>query len=196
MKTSVFSWLFLSLFLVLSGCTGQDDPKSVSTKFWKAVQARDMETAKQVATWDTVDYLKYLKAEKLHPERFELGDVMQGDTRAEVSTTLFTTKMGKAGVKVPGITMLVKTEQGWRVDVKKTLGSVVKHTMNNVFDQLNGLMQEGINELDKTLSESMDELGRAIEEGAKELKQELSKPIFPPKNNKIPPIQTPKGQQI
>lgn len=196
MKTSIFSWLFLSLFLILSGCTGQDDPKSVSTKFWKAVQARDMETAKQVATWDTVDYLKYLKTEKLHPERFELGDVMSGDTRAEVSTTLFTTKMGKTGVKVPGMTMLVKTEQGWRVDVKKTLGSVVKHTMDNVFDQLNGLMQEGINELDKTLSESMDELGKVIEEGAEELKQELSRPIFPPKRNKIPPIQTPQGQQI
>jgi len=195
MKQSILSLLFISLFLSLLGCSGQETPKSVSTQFWQAVQNRDMETAKQVATWDTVDYLKYLKSEKVHPERFELGDEMLGKDRAEIATILYTKKMGKTGVKVPGVTVLVRTEKGWRVDVKKTLGSVVRKTVNNVFDQLNSLMQEGINELDKSLSESMNELGKAIDEGAKELQKELSKPLMP-RNNNIPEIKTPKGQQI
>lgn len=196
MKHITSSWLLLMLLLGLNACSSQDTPKSVSSEFWQAVQIRDMESAKQVATWDTVDYLKYLKSEKLHPERFELGEEMIGESRAEVSTTLFMKKMGKAGVKLPGVTVLVKTEKGWRVDVKKTLGTVVKHTVNNVFDQLNGLMQEGIKELDKSLSESMDDIGKALEEGAEELKKELSRPIFPPSKNNTPAIKTPQGQQI
>jgi hypothetical protein len=194
-KTQVISLLMLlGLFFSLAGCTPSDDPKGVSEQFWKAVQARDMESAKQLATWDTVDYLKYLKAEKLHPERFELGEVMKGEARAEVATTLYTQKQGKSGIKVPGVTVLIKTKQGWRVNVKKTLNSVVKHTIDNVFNQINGFMKEGLKELDKSLSESMDDMGRALEEGAKELRKELSKPVFPPSNNKKP--NKPQAQQI
>lgn len=169
--------------LFISSCGGNSSsPKDVSKQFWEAVKERDMEKAKQLSTWDTVDYLKYLKSERLHPERFELSDEMLGENRAEVSTTLYTSKQGKSGIKVPGVTVLVKIEQGWRVDVKKTLGTVVKHTVNNVFDQLNGLMQEGVNELDKALSESMNELGKALDESAKELRNELNKPMFPNEN--------------
>jgi hypothetical protein len=188
--------LFVSLFLILSGCSQPDTPKSVSEQFWKAVQVRDMEAAKQVATWDTVDYLKYLKTEKLHPERFELGEVMLSETRAEVATTLYTQKQGKSGIKVPGVTVLVKTEQGWRVDVKKTLNSVIKHTIDNVFNQLNGFMKEGLKELDKSLSDSMDEVGKALEEGAEELRKEFSKPLFPPSEKQPRVIDKPLGKQI
>lgn len=188
--------LLASLLFSLAGCIQSDTPKSVSEQFWEAVKIRDMESAKQLATWDTVDYLKYLKAEKLHPERFELGEVMQGETRAEVATTLYTQKQGKSGIKVPGVTVLVRTEQGWRVDVKRTLNSIVKHTIDNVFNQLNGFMQEGLKELDKSLSESMDEVGRVLEEGAKELRKELSKPLFPPDDNQPKVIEKPLGKQI
>jgi hypothetical protein len=198
MKTTKVTSLLLlvSVFFGLAGCTQSDNPKSVSEQFWKAVQVRDMESAKQLATWDTVDYLKYLKAEKLHPERFELGEVMQGETRAEVVTTLYTQKQGKSGIKVPGVTVLVKTEQGWRVDVKNTLNSIVKHTIDNVFNQLNGFMQEGLKELDKSLSESMDEVGKALEDSVKELREELSKPLFPPSSNEPRVIDKPPGKQI
>jgi len=179
--TSSVSLFLLAVFLMmtLTACTEKSSPKSVSKQFWEAVQTRDMETAKQLSTWDTVDYLKYLKVDKLHPERFELGEEMLGEKHAEISTTLYTTRQGKSGIKVPGITVLVKIEQGWRVDVKKTLGTVVKKTVNNVFDQLNGLMQEGVSELDKVLSESMKELEKALNQGAEEIRKELNKPIFP-----------------
>ncbi len=191
-KLHVF--VLLSTIFFLSACTDKQSPKQVSQKFWEAIQKRDMETAKQLSTWDSVDYLKYLKVDKLHPERFELGEEMLGENSAQISTTLYTSRQGKSGIKVPGTTVLVKIEQGWRVDVKQTLSTVVKETVNNVFEQLNGLMQEGVSELDKVLSESMDELGKALDQGTKELRNELNKPIFPsPRSPQSQPSQPQKS---
>ncbi len=198
MKNLIFALVVLIL-LGLSACSGSNSPESVSSDFWEAVQDRDMEKAKQLSTWDTVEYLKILKAKNFHPERYELGDKMLGETRAEIDTTLYTTRQGKSGVKVPGVTVLLKTEQGWRVDVKKTLASVIKYSVNNVFEQINGLMKEGIKEIDKTLSESMNELGKVLEESTEELKKELGRPIFPHKDKKLPAPETktePEAQQI
>jgi len=187
------------MFLFLSACGGQaDTPKSVANTFWKAVQQRDMETAKNISTWDTVDYLKYLKTEKIHPERFELGEVMVGDTKAEIVTTLYSNKQGQSGVKLPGKTLLIKTEHGWRVDVKSTLASVVRHTVDNVFEQLNGFMKEGVKELDKAFSESLKDIEKALEKGANELKKELSDPSLRAPFNSAPKSQSsqPSGRQI
>ncbi len=191
-------WPVLFVLFTLSACNANkaESPKEVSQAFWQAIQERDMESAKIMATWETVDYLKYLNTDKLHPERFELGEQMTGETRAEVSTILYTSKQGQSGVKVPGVTVLVKTSHGWRVNVKKSMTSVVKYTANNIFDQLNGLVQEGVKGLDETLSESMNELGRVIEEGTQELKKELSKPLLMP-NERIPQMEkNHSGKQI
>ncbi len=179
------------ILFALVGCDSNEEksPKQVSQVFWQAVKDRDMESAKIMATWDTVDYLKYLNADKFHPERFELGEQMVGETRSEVSTVLYTGDLGQSGVKMPGVTVLVKTSHGWRVNVKKSMTSVVKYTASNIFDQLNGLVQEGVKELDESLSESMNELGRVIEEGTQELKRELSKPLI------IPADPAPQGEK-
>ena len=198
---AVFTPLLLIVSLTLTACNQIDSPSDISEQFWKAVQDRDMEAAKQVSTWDTVDYLKYLNTDKLHPERFELGDQMIGETRAEVATVLYTSKLGKSGIKLPGVTVLVKTDQGWRVNVKKSMTSVVKYSANNVFDQLNGLMQEGIKGLDESFSEAMNELGSTLEESAEELKRELAKPLFAPDDQlKIVPgnkiFEDPRGKRI
>ncbi len=190
-------WSVVVLFS-LAACNGHkaESPKQVSQVFWQAIQDRDMESAKMMATWDTVDYLKYLNTDKLHPERFELGEQMMGENRSEVSTVLYTSKLGQSGIKMPGVTVLVKTTHGWRVNVKKSMTSVVKYTANNIFDQLNGLMQEGVKGLDESLSESMNELGRAIEEGTQELKRELSKPLLMP-NEPLPQVEKKhSGKQI
>lgn len=174
--------MLVAVCLLLSACSKVDSPEAVSKQFWQAVQERDMEDAKLFATWDTVDYLKYLNTDKLHPERFQLGEQMVGETRAEVETVLYTSKMGETGVKLPGVTVLVMTDKGWRVNVRKSMTSVVKYSANNVLDQLSGIMQEGIKGLDDSLSDAMSELGSAVEQSAEELKRELSKPLFAPKN--------------
>ena len=170
---------FFLFILSLTGCSNDssDSPEGVAKVFWQAVIDKDMEKAKGLATWDTVDYLKYLNSSKIHPERFDLGETMIGEKSAEIGVTLHTNAEGKKSIRIPGRTVLIKTEHGWRVDVKKSLGSVLKHTVNNVFDQLNNMMQQGINELDQSFSDSMKEISKGLEEGAKELQRELDKAL-------------------
>lgn len=182
LKSACTNFLMIVLF-TLTACNQSESPTDISQQFWNAVQDRDMETAKVMATWDTVDYLKYLNADKLHPERFELREQIISEARAEVETVLFTSKSGSSGIKLPGVTVLIKTDAGWRVDIKKSMASVVKYSANNVFDQLNGLMQEGIKELDQSFSGVMSELAKALDEGTEELQRELKKPLFAPNKN-------------
>jgi hypothetical protein len=196
MKKRLTLFPLFILILWLAGCNSSpmDTPESAAKHFWQAIIDKDMEKAKNLATWDTVDYLKYLNNSKMHPERFDLGEKMEGDKTAEISVILHTKSAGEESIRVPGRTILIKTEHGWRIDVKKSLGSVIKQSVNNVFDQLNNMMQKGINELDKSFSDSMDEISKGLEEGAKELQRELEKAL--PDHEKVAPNNAPKAQEI
>lgn len=186
--------LMLMMFFIV-GCNAKEaTPESVAAEFWQAVIDKDMEKAKNMATWDSVDYLKYIRSGQLKPERYELGEVMRGDRTAVIETMLYSQPQGQASVKIPGRTALISTEHGWRVDLKQTIGSTLKETVGTVFDQLNNLMQEGLKGFDKQLSESVKEIGKALEKSAEELRDELSKQPFNnrPQNEQV----TPEGQRI
>jgi len=186
--------LVLMMYLIVGCNAKQATPESVAAEFWQAVIDRDMEKAKNMATWDSVDYLKYIRSGQLKPERYELGEVMRGDRSAVIETTLYSQPQGQASVRIPGRTALISTEHGWRVDLKQTIGSTLKETVGTVFDQLNNLMQEGLKGFDKQLSESVKEIGKALEKSAEELRDELSKQPF---NNRPQPEMTiPEGQRI
>jgi len=184
------------MFFII-GCDAKEKtPESVAAEFWQAVIDKDMEKAKNMATWDSVDYLKYIRSGQLKPERYELGETMRGDRSAIIETVLYSQPQGQASVKIPGKTALISTEHGWRVDLKQTIGSTLKETVGTVFDQLNNLMQEGLKGFDKQLSESVKEIGKALEKSAEELRDELSKQPFNnrPQNDNDPAM--PKGQRI
>ncbi|MGB1311308.1 MAG: hypothetical protein ACPG47_08850 [Leucothrix sp.] len=197
MKTNrgrlLISLLLMMCFLI--GCTEKEaTPESVAGEFWQAVIDKDMEKAKNMATWDSVDYLKYIRSGQLKPERYELGEVMKSDRAAIIETMLYSQPEGTASVKIPGKTALVSTEHGWRVDLKQTIGSTLKETVGTVFDQLNGLMQEGLKGFDKQLSDSVKEIGKALEKSAEELRDELSKQPF--NNRPQSDLTIPEGQRI
>lgn len=188
----------ISLILMMcfiAGCNAKEaTPESVASEFWQAVIDKDMEKAKNLATWDSVDYLKYIRSGQLKPERYQLGEVMRGDRSVVIETMLYSQPQGQASVKIPGRTALISTEHGWRVDLKQTIGSTLKETVGTVFDQLNNLMQEGLKGFDKQLSESVKEIGKALEKSAEELRDELSKQPF--NNRPQPEITIPEGQRI
>ena len=193
-KCGLLIGLILTMFLMI-GCSDKEaSPESVASDFWQAVIDKDMEKAKNLATWNSVDYLKYIRSGQLKPERFELGEVMQGDKSAVIDTMLYSQRQGQASIKIPGRTALVNTEHGWRVDLKQTIGSTLKETVGTVFDQFNNLMQEGLKGFDKQLSESVKEIGKALEKSAEEIRDELSKQPF--NNNPKRDLTVPEGQKI
>ena len=188
------SFIMFTFFLV--GCGEKDQtPEAVAAEFWQAVIDKDMETAKTLATWDTVDYLRYIRSGQLKPARFELGEITPGARSAVIDTVLHSRPQGQASIRIPGQTVLIKTEQGWRVDLKETIGSTVKETVGTVFDQLNNIMKQGLQGLDKELSNSMKEVEKALQEGVDSLQKELSKPPFNGELN-IQPEPKVEGQSI
>ena len=179
---------FLALHLqLLSGCMSSDEQqvRATANAFWQAVLAGDMEAAKQQVTWESAQYLKFLNSQQIDAQRFETGELLITDGLAKVATVLYSGEKGE--VKVPVRTVLIRYEDGWLVDVQKTMGSMVSGTMSTIVEQLNRFMQDGLKDLDDTLSNRLDELGRSLENDLNGLQEELNKPRKPanpqPKNN-------------
>lgn len=184
MKTLVryFGVLGLLLWFVVGCADNANDPKTIADQFWKAVITNDMETAKNLTTWDSVSYLSYLKSAKLNPQRYELGEVamLENNTKAEIATVLHGGELGN--VAIPVRTVLVQADGQWRVNVQTTLGSLIQGTMGAVVNELNGLLQQGLKGLDETMNNTLNGLGKQLNEGLDKLQKDLQIP---------PPVNTP-----
>nr|CAA6830872.1 MAG: Unknown protein [uncultured Thiotrichaceae bacterium] len=177
--------LLFSLFL-FGGCVSseQQQAREVANDFWQAVLKQDMETAKSLVTWDSVEYLKFLSNKKVLAQSFETGELQITDGVAEIATVLNTGSSDE--MQIPVRTVLIRHEDGWLVDVQKTLGSMVSGAMGSIVGQLNNFMQEGLKGLDESLSDSIDQLGKSLENGLQDLQKELAKPpvVVPRKDGK------------
>ena len=166
--------LLVLLLPLLTGCILSSESQNavaVTEEFWQAVQNKDMEKAKQLSTWESAEYLKFVQSDKINAQRFETGEVKVTDQTAEVATILYG---GNAGtVKIPVRTVLVRIDNNWRVDVQKTMGSMVSGAMGAVVNELNGFMQDSLKGVDKALSQGIDELGKALNQGLKQLQDDL-----------------------
>ena len=174
------TFLLVMLTWLLAGCFSAEsqDANQTAKRFWSAVVSDDMETAKNLTTYESVQYLTYLKSAQINPRRFELGELVIQDYNAELATVLYGGELGT--LQIPVRTVLVRTESVWRVDVKKTLGSLISGTMGAVVNELNGLVQEGLKGLDDTMNQTLNDLTQSLNEGMDKLQQDLRVP--PPVN--------------
>lgn len=181
MKRSI--WLTLQALLLtvlLSGCifsSESQQARDVADKFWQAVLSEDMETAKDLVTWESAQYLQYLDSKSIAAQRFETGEIKIQDNTAEVATVLYGGEKGD--MVIPVRTILVRGKDKWQVDVQKTMGSMVSGAMGAVVDQLNTFMQEGLRDLDKALSDSVNELNKSLKQGVEQLQKDLTVPPPP-----------------
>lgn len=166
--------LFLLSAVFLNACIFSSDSqnaRSVSEDFWQAVLDEDMEKAKMLVTWETSDYLKYMSNNRVSAQRFETGEVRITDNMAEVATILYAGNDGL--MQVPARTVLIKVDNNWRVDVQRTMGSMVSGTMGAMVDEINQFMQQTIQGVDKALSKEIDKWGKSLDEGMKQLQKDL-----------------------
>lgn len=174
------------LAILLSGCifsSESQQTREVANKFWQAVLMEDMETAKNLTTWESAQYLQFLSSKSVAAKRFETGEIKIDGTMAEVATLLYSGEKGD--MAIPLRTVLVRNKDVWQVDVQKTMGSMVSGAMGAVVDQLNVFMQNGLKDLDKALTDSVQELNESLKQGVDQLKQELN--TLPKTPNSSPP---------
>ena len=187
----------LALSVVLSGCIFSSESQQVretTEKFWQAVLAGDMETTKDLVTWESTQYLSFLGQKGINAQRFETGEIKIEENTAEVATVLYGGEKGD--MQIPVRTVLVRNHDKWLIDVQKTMGSMVSGAMGAVVDQLNNFMEEGIKGLDHALTDSVNQLNQTLKQGVEQLQKDLSKPLLPPPNSA--PTNPPAGnkQQI
>lgn len=189
------SWLagiyILLAGVLLSGCifsSESQQAREVAEKFWQAVLAEDMETAKNLTTWDSAQYLQFLSSKSVSAQRFESGEIKVDGATAEVATVLYGGEKGD--MMIPLRTVLVRgKENEWLVDVQKTMGSMVSGAMGAVVNELNTFMQNGLKDLDKALADSVNKLNQNLQQGVDQLQKELAKPPVP--DPESPPGATP-----
>jgi Zn-dependent alcohol dehydrogenase len=160
--------------MLLTACIFSSESQNavtVANAFWQAVQDKNMEKAKELSTWDSAQYLKFIESDKLQAQRFETGEVKILDQTAEVATILYGSTTGD--VKIPVRTILVRVENDWRVDVQKTMGSMVSGAMGAVVNELNTFMRESLKGVDQALSKGIGELGKSLDQGLKQLQKDL-----------------------
>jgi hypothetical protein len=187
----------LLVSVYLSGCifsSESQQARDVANKFWHAVLTGDMETAKNLTTWESTQYLQFLSSKSLSAKRFETGEIKVDGTSAEVATLLYGGEKGD--MEIPVRTVLIRNKDAWQVDVQKTLGSMVSGAMDAVVDQLNIFMENGLKDLDHTLADSMKELNKSLKQGVDQLKKDLATPPAAPATPNSPPPVPPNGNAI
>ncbi len=165
---------FLSLLLVLSACTDKvRSPLEVAEQFWQSAQQGKMDAAKQMVSWETVGYLKYINDEKFTLRRVEFGEQDIQENKVTIDTVLVLERKQGSDVRIPTRTVIIKTEGVWRVQLKQTMTAVLQQTMNEVANQFNQMLRKGMQELNKALTGSVDDISKSLEEGARELGEAL-----------------------
>ncbi len=177
-------WLRLLIVLLLlnslAGCmfsSESQQAKEVAERFWQAMIAGDFNKAKNLSTWDSAQYLQYLSSKSVAAKRFEIGEIRVEAATAEVATILYSGDKGD--MPIPVRTVLVRDQNGWLVDVQKTMGSMVSGAMGAVVDQLNNFMENSLKGLDKSLSDNVNKLNETLRKGVEQLQKDLTPPANP-----------------
>ncbi len=181
-KRQVWLRLLIALLLLnsLAGCmfsSESQQAKEVTERFWQAMIAGDFNKAKNLSTWDSAQYLQYLSSKSVAAKRFEIGEIRVEAATAEVATILYSGDKGD--MPIPLRTVLVRDQNGWLVDVQKTMGSMVSGAMGAVVDQLNNFMENSLKGLDKSLSDNVNKLNETLRKGVEQLQKDLTPPANP-----------------
>lgn len=177
-KVGLFNWFLLLGLLSLTACSlfssDAQQVRQTTEKFWQALLSNNMETAKELSTLDSAVYLHLMSTKSLSAQRFEMGELQIQENTAEVATVLYGGEKGD--MAIPLRTVLVRSENGWLVDVQKTLGSMVSGAMGAVVNQLKKFMDDGLDNLDKSLTDNVNKLNDSLQQGVEQLQKDLTTP--------------------
>lgn len=160
--------LILILFISFS-CTYVSTPEDVTRNFWNAIEKGDVEKAKKYAVPGSMDNESLTQNSTI--ELIAVSDKadVENDT-ARVATEIRMTTQDETGT-YSFETVLVKTNDVWKVDYDKTVNSLM---MSSIKEFGRELKQMG-REMGKAIGEAMKEMGKAMEEALNDARDSLKK---------------------
>jgi hypothetical protein len=157
--------------LVLACGAPAPSPQQVCERFWEALRAGDVATAKAHASaWSAM--LVDSMGEDRRIEEVRLGETLQSERSAIVRTSLVTaTEAGQQHTSFD--THLVRESEEWKVDVRATEREMTAAIFASSLRQIGETLGQGVQEFSEALEQGAEEMKRAIREALEELEEEL-----------------------
>jgi hypothetical protein len=167
-------FVYLNLVLSLTACIFSSESqqvREVTENFWQAILDNQPQTAEAYITNSSKPFLPLLNNQKIAAKRFESGEIQIKESVAEVAIVLY--RGDKADMPIPLRTLLLKTEQGWQIDVQKTMGSMVNGAMDVVVKQLDELMAKGLTDSDANMRQQLKQLQGELQTNFNNLQHDM-----------------------
>ncbi len=110
--------LLIFLTFVFFGCSSKNiSPATISKDFWKAQKQNDIEYAKKLTVKESTSKTTLYK--KIKIKAVDIGEIKEDKNTATITTKLYL-KGDKDIDEVEFLTVLDKTDKGWRVNMSHT----------------------------------------------------------------------------
>jgi hypothetical protein len=163
--------LLAALLLVLACGVPAPAPQQVTERFWEALRAGDLGTAKACASASSAMFVDAVGADRRIDEVL-LGETLQGESSAVVRTSLVTSIDERRHLTTFD-THLVREGEEWKVDVRATERERTTATFAASMRQLGEALGEGVQDFSEALEAGAAEMKRALREALEELEEEL-----------------------
>lgn len=141
--------LLTFLIFVFFGCSSKNvSPATISKDFWKAQKDNEIEKAKQLTVKESTSKTTLYK--KIKIKAVDLKEVKEDGKRATIETKLYL-KGDKDIDEVLFLTVLDKTDKGWRVNMNETkknlyveIGKQVTGDFGSLFENFKDVFEDFI----------------------------------------------------
>lgn len=167
----IISLLFIALFF--TNCSTKHlSPVNVSDYFWIAEKNENLDDAKKFVLIEDADNVKLQKNIKIR--RFTFGKAEEDENHASVPTKMYLegilSKKQKDEIEVEFDTKLVKTDDGWKVDLRETKKALYLQTAKKfstgLGSEIFSKIKEGLGDLkglQGVFEEMIDGLKKSLE---------------------------------
>jgi hypothetical protein len=162
--------LAAAVLLAVACAPSEPAPRQAAGEFWEALRAGDREAARARSTSATAHRVDRLQAGRRIDEVL-LGETLAGERSAIVRTSLATSLDGSP-LHTTFDTHLVRTADGWRVDVAATERDLTAAIVAGSIALFGDAVGRGVEEFGEVLQQGAAEISRAIREALEELERE------------------------
>lgn len=174
--------------LLLGGCQTDQPPETVARLFWLALSRNDLNTAKQLATADSREWVGKGPLPAWKIETLKVGEVRIDGDQAVVETQVEYDRPNNTRI-LHFDTFLLREDKTWKVDYRKTRSFMPLHPFTELLQNLQNLGESFGEQLQQQLpqiEEGIHSFGEELNDQLKELQRELEKAFPPPAQRQKP----------